>query len=321
MLRAWGSSSAHLWAIHCEGVLIDSPVFEHTLGALAALGAAACWALSSILFRWAGDAVSAGGLNLVKGLVALVGLTAVLALTGWQSANLLSLSVLAASGLIGIAVGDTLYFKALVVLGPRNTLTLTLLVPVATAIGAFALWNETISLVSAVGVMLVLVGVAVVLRERAPKARQQGVVTTAGVGFALLYVAAEAVGILMTKFGVAEMSAAQATLIRQAAAVMALAAWAGLSGRLVTWVAPLREVRLARLVIGASFVGGFVGMWLAVYALKYTYAGVAATLTAASPLFILPLGAWLMKERVSVRSALGVGVAMIGIAVYFLQIN
>lgn len=265
--------------------------------------------------------MSAGGLNLVKGLVALVALTAVLALTGWQSATLVSLAVLAASGMIGIAIGDTLYFKALVQLGPRNTLTLTLLVPIATAVGALVLWNERISYVSAVGVALVLAGVAMVLRERAPKTRQQGVVTTAGIGFALLYVAAEAVGILMTKFGVSEISSAQATLIRHAAAVMALAAWASLSGRLVSWVSPLREVRLARLVIGASFVGGFVGMWLAVYALKYTYAGVAATLTAASPLFILPLGAWLMKERVSSRSALGVGVAMIGIAVYFLQIN
>lgn len=287
---------------------------------MAALGAAACWAFASILFRWAGDRVVPAGLNLAKGLIAIVGLALVLVFSGWQPSSGVSLLLLAASGIVGIAVGDTLYFTTLNALGPRLTLVMSLLVPVATAAGALWLWNEALPAGASLGAVLVLLGIGWVLWERAPN-RQPRTASLIGIGYALLYVLAEAAGILMTKYGVAEMSAVQATLIRQLAAVAALGMWAGMLGRFTVWLAPLKDPRIARLVFGASVVGAFGGMWLAVLALKHTYAGVAATLSATSPLFILPLGAWLMKEHVSARAIFGVGVAILGIALYFAQIS
>lgn len=300
--------------------LIETNLAGHAIGASAALGAAACWALASIFFRWAGDRVVPGGLNLAKGVIALCGLGLALVFAGWQPSPTLSLLFLAASGIIGIAVGDTLYFTTLNALGPRSTLMMTLLVPVVTAAGALWLWDETLSAGAIAGIGMVLLGIGWVLWERAPN-RRLGQVRLVGVGAALLYVLAEAAGILMTKYGVAEMSAVQATFVRQLAAVAVLGVWAGALGRLTPWLAPLKDRRTARLVLGASLIGAFGGMWLAVLALKYTYAGVAATLSATSPLFILPLGAWLMKEHVSMRAIVGVAVAILGIALYFSQIS
>jgi len=73
----------------------------------------------------------------------------------------------------------------------------------------------------------------------------------------------------------------------------------------------------SRQVLGASFFAAFFGTYLAIWlqqtALKFTAAGIAQTLAATSPLFVLPIAVWL-GELVTVRAVLGVLVAIAGIA-------
>ena len=73
----------------------------------------------------------------------------------------------------------------------------------------------------------------------------------------------------------------------------------------------------SRQVLGASFFAAFFGTYLAILlqqtALKFTAAGIAQTLAATSPLFVLPIAVWL-GELVTVRAVLGVLVAIAGIA-------
>jgi drug/metabolite transporter (DMT)-like permease len=56
---------------------------------------------------------------------------------------------------------------------------------------------------------------------------------------------------------------------------------------------------------------------LSVIALKYTYTSVAATLNSTSPIFILPLVAFFLKERVSAKAMAGALMAVGGIGLYF----
>ncbi|MDH5642098.1 MAG: EamA family transporter, partial [Nitrospira sp.] len=92
------------------------------LGALSALGSALMWAISAVLFRRLGDHMGAAAMNLGKGLVALICLLVILVITGFQTLPGATILALGASGLLGIAIGDTLYFLTLVRLGPRLTL-------------------------------------------------------------------------------------------------------------------------------------------------------------------------------------------------------
>lgn len=59
------------------------------------------------------------------------------------------------------------------------------------------------------------------------------------------------------------------------------------------------------------------GIWLQQVALKYTPAGVAQTLGATSPLFVLPVVA-ARGEAISIRAVLGVAIAIGGIALIFI---
>lgn len=68
--------------------------------------------------------------------------------------------------------------------------------------------------------------------------------------------------------------------------------------------------------IGAFF-GPFLGVSLSLVAIKYTYAGVAATLMALVPVLIIPVSVLLFGEKVSRTAVLGALVAVAGTALLF----
>ena len=91
--------------------------------AFAALAAALCWTVASLLWRRIPTSLSGAQLNLLKNLIALALQLPLLVLVPW-SGDGRALLLLALSGAIGIAAGDSLYFAALRRLGTRRTLTL-----------------------------------------------------------------------------------------------------------------------------------------------------------------------------------------------------
>ena len=111
------------------------------IGALAALAAAFCWTVASSIWRRLPTSLSSAQLNLLKNLLALVLLLPWLALSGGMVAlqSLQPLLLLALSGVLGIAAGDSLYFAALRRLGTRRTLTLDAGGPAFTALAGLLL--------------------------------------------------------------------------------------------------------------------------------------------------------------------------------------
>jgi drug/metabolite transporter (DMT)-like permease len=82
-------------------------------------------------------------------------------------------------------------------------------------------------------------------------------------------------------------------------------------------IAALRDgPAMARTSLGAFF-GPFLGVSLSLVAVKYTEAGVAATLMALVPVMIIPLTVLVRKERVTARSVLGAIVAVGGAGLLF----
>ena len=69
--------------------------------------------------------------------------------------------------------------------------------------------------------------------------------------------------------------------------------------------------------IGAFF-GPFIGIWLSLIAIKYANIGIASTLMALPPIFLLPLTRIIFKEKVSWRALFGTIFAVGGVAMIFL---
>lgn len=256
-------------------------------------------------------------INLAKGMVALLCLGGLL-LVGGAALDIDSTSALALalSGIVGICLGDTLYFLTLARLGPRLTLLLGSLIPVTTAIIAVLFLGEVVTAVAWLGIGLTIAGVTYVLWQRT--STQHGVEAwRSGVFFGLLFVAANALGIIASKVGVQQVPALEATFIRQAWAIAGLTFWGLMMRDLLGWVRPLRNKKLLKMLLVAAVIGAFLGTWLSIVAIKYTHVAVAAALNSTSPLFVLPLAALLLKERIQAREVAGALAAVAGVGVYF----
>lgn len=274
-----------------------------------------------MLFQQLGQHLSAVAMNLFKGLIAIVCITVILVPVGFADISRDAFLLLALSGLVGICLGDTFYFLTIKRLGSRLALLIGTLIPVVTALIAFLLLNERVSLNAAIGLVMTIAGVAYVLWDRS----ESGAVSVTanwlkGIMFGLLFVLANAMGIIFTKVGVENIPAMDATLVRTVWAVMGLFFWGLVTRSMVTWTMPLKDKKLRNKLIIASIVGAFLGTWLSVVALKFTHASVAVTLNSTSPLFILPLAIWVLKEPVSRRAVSGAIIACLGIATYFFSI-
>ncbi|MGD8566965.1 MAG: DMT family transporter [Gammaproteobacteria bacterium] len=290
------------------------------MGGLAALSSAFCWAVSAVLFQQLGEHVSALAMNLFKGIVAVICIGVILVPTGLAQMSHDAFLLLALSGLVGICLGDTLFFLTINRLGSRLTLLMGSLIPVATALIAVLVLGERIGLPAASGLLLTIVGVSYVLWERSP-VKAEFTQWRLGVFLGLLFVLANALGIIFTKVGVKDVPALDATFIRTVWAVLGLFSWAVLTRSVAKCIEPVTSPRLRNRLLAASVIGAFLGTWLSVAALKYTHAAVAVTLNSTSPLFVLPLAMVVLKEQITWRAVSGAFVAIMGITVYFFSLE
>ncbi len=258
-------------------------------------------------------------MNFAKGIIATLCLVILIIPGDLLTLDRSSLAILAISGIIGISLGDTFYFATLVRMGPRITLLIGTLIPVCVAIISVLFLNERIASSAWMGITLTIAGIAYVLWDRSSGDAKPAHLGSGSL-FAIAFVITNALGIILTKLGVANIPTLEATFTREFAAVMSLAAWGVMSRALLDWVKPLQNTKLLGWLVLAAITGTFLGTWFSVIALKYTYASVAATLNSTSPLFILPLVAIFFKEHISIKSVAGAMMAVAGIGLYFLAI-
>jgi drug/metabolite transporter (DMT)-like permease len=64
-------------------------------------------------------------------------------------------------------------------------------------------------------------------------------------------------------------------------------------------------------------VGG--GFYLSMLALTLTDVTITSVLTSTEPLFVLPLAAWILKERITKRAMAGALLATVGVALILLS--
>lgn len=298
--------------------MLNNIILYETLGITAALLSAFSWAFSSILFRKAGDEVSPIGMNLSKCLIGSFILGLIILIIGIKPIPTKDLIFLGLSGLLGIALGDTLFFTALIQLGPRLTLLLGALGPVFTVILAVTFLHEKPSLLAWTGIITTICGVSWVLWESSPQDTINRKNKLKGIKYGIISIICNATAIILAKIGVSSVSTLGGTFIRFLWGTIGLLILGLFSGKLRNWMAPISNYRTIRLILTAAFVAIFGGFWLFLVSLKYIDAYLATILNETTPLFILPLAFFILKERISPRSIIGASIAIVGIMLLFI---
>lgn len=287
------------------------------LGELAALTAALLWAVSSTIYSWVGIRVPPVMLNFYKGVVAI----ALISLTLWWRGEGIGnieapgITYLLLSGVIGIGLGDTAFFLALNSLGARRTLLLETLSP---SLGGLLAWfwlGESLGFTAWVGILLTTLGVAWVISERTVARVNHHSTPTLGMIWGVGAALAQAIGSVLSRFALvqSDISPLWSTLFRLSAAVTCLIPLLLLNQGSNKINTPSWSFRLIGIIILTACGSTYLGIWLQQTSLKFTPVGVAQTLLATSPLFILPI-AHCLGEKISLRSTLGAFLALGGIA-------
>jgi len=294
--------------------MFDSLGSFRSLGEILALASGLAWAVAVVLFRVSGRSIHPVGLNLGKNVLGLVLIVPTLLLLGEPLAPAVPASatgLLLLSGVLGIAVSDTLFFNALNRLGASLTAIVDCFYSPFVIALSFLLLGERLTLVQLAGAALVVSAILTVSKEGkieklAPKD------LAAGIAYGIAAMFFTALGIVMVKPVLDEVSVFWATLVRMAGGTAALALLLPALKTRRAVVAPLFDRRNWKALVPAAFFGSYLSLILWTGGMKYAKASVAAVLSQLNTIFIVVIAAVFLRERLTGWKALAVVLAFVG---------
>ena len=282
------------------------------IGDAMALGCAVVWAAAVMLFRRLG-AVHPVALNLFKNAVAAAMLLLPMAAAGLRfdaHRSALDWLCLAGSGVLGLAVADSLFLAGL-----RR-------VDAAVAAVADCAYSPTVIVISTLclgevprsgflwGAPLVLLGLLLVVWQGRGGAKVDG----RGLALVLGGVTTTAVGVVLAKPALGRSGLVEATAVRLLAGAAALLAVQLARGRGREALALFRPQPAWRVAVPATVLATYVSMLLWLGGMKYGTASRAALLNQTGAIVLLILSR-AMGEKVPARRWVGAAIAVAGVAV------
>ena len=283
-------------------------------GEALALASGFIWAIAVILFRVSGRHIQPLALNFFKNVFALplVVLTLVLLgepflVAGSGRDDLLLLL----SGVLGIAISDTLFLQSLNLLGAALAgIVETFYSPFVIGLSVLFL-GERMTLSQLAGVGLIVLAVLVISRED-----HTGMVARRdlrlGIGLGILAMLFVGVGIVMIKPLLARVSLIRATGVRLVGGAVPLG--------LVLLAHPRRRDMLRPLLVPAnwkalapgSILGAYISLVVWLGGMRYTFVSVAAALNQLNTVFIFILAVVFLREKVTPTKMAAVILAFAG---------
>lgn len=292
------------------------------LGEIAGISTAICWTITAMSFQLASRRIGSVSVNLLRLLLAF-GFYVIytkLVLGTWLPSgfSLKSWTYLSISGFIGFVLGDFFLFKSYEYVSSKiSMLVMTLAPPIAALLG-WIVMNEQFSWLNFLGMVLVLSGVVLVVFRREAATNKQMVYSFRGILFAFGGAVGQGVGAVFSKIGMADNDPFAASQIRIITGVAGFAILITLMKRWGNLRMGLKDRKALRALSIGSFFGPFLGVALSMVAFKNTSVGIASTLMATVPVFILLPSVFFLKEKLHIREILGAIISVIGIFIFFI---
>ena len=285
------------------------------LGKIMALLCAVVWAGAVILFKLAGDRIRPLALNLYKTALTVVLLFPMLLLL---KIPLVPAAVpgghwlaVAASGILGIAVSDTLFFACLNRLGAGMTAIVDALYAPFVMTASWLVLMQRPRLEQIGGAALVIAAVLVVAYRKSgsplPTRRIMG-----GIFFGVAAMAIMAVSIVLMQpvlSGAPVLWVTELRMLSALAVLLVMFAWQKDRRRLL---APLFEKGVRHYAFWGALLGNLLSMTLWVGAFKFTSVNSAAVLNQTNTVIVVVLACVFLKETFTRRRLLATALAVAG---------
>jgi drug/metabolite transporter (DMT)-like permease len=297
--------------------------FNHHLGEFAALLTAFFWTVTSLSFESASHKIGSVAVNILRLLIGFAFLSVFTLIrrglvlpSDASTENWIWLSL---SGLVGFVFGDLFLFKSYTMIGSRFSMLIMTLVPPITAFFSFVILGERLTLYHYLGMTLTFSGIAMAIFSRSGKGEKLSLkLAPKGILFAFGGAVGQALGLVLSKFGMKNYDPFAATQIRIIAGIFG---YVLLVTVLARWTSVLQATHNKSGMILTSlgaFFGPFLGVSFSLIAIKYTEAGIASTIMALVPVFIILPAVILFKQKVTIPEILGAVVSVAGVALFFL---
>lgn len=297
--------------------------FNHHIGEFAALLTAIFWTVTSLAFESASHKIGSIAVNIIRLIIGFAFLSIFNLI--WRGfilpvdASIENWLWLSLSGLVGFVFGDLFLFKSYTMIGSRFSMLIMTMVPPITAFFSFIILGERLTLFHYLGMTLTFSGIAMAIFSRSAKGEKLSLkLAPKGILYAFGGAVGQALGLVLSKFGMKNYDPFAATQIRIIAGIFGyillvtmLARWNMVSN------ASHNKSGMILTSIGAFF-GPFLGVSFSLIAIKYTEAGIASTIMALVPIFIILPAFVLFKQKVTLSEILGSIVSVGGVALFFL---
>jgi drug/metabolite transporter (DMT)-like permease len=240
---------------------------------------------------------------------------------------------LALSALVGYVFGDYCLFNCYVCIGPRFGQLLMTLAPPSAAIAGWFLLGESMSWKSWLAMAVTLTGIAISILSRGEGHRFKLSLPLKGVLLGIGAGVGQGVGLVLSKVGMEYYSAAlpadapklvgdmlpfASTMIRAIIGGIGFIILLTLQKGLGNLKSALHDGKGLKYATLLTIFGPALGVSLSLMAVRFADAGIASTLMALTPVFIILPDALINKHPVKIKEIIGVTVAMLGVAMFFL---
>ncbi len=281
------------------------------------------WTISALAFESASRRVGSLPVNLLRliaGFIFLSILTLIrrkmLLPTDAAPENWLWLGL---SGLVGFVFGDLFLFKSFTIIGSRFSMLLMTLVPPMTALFGWMILSEHLTLLNLLGMTLTFAGIAVAIFSRSGREEKLTLkLAPSGILYALGGAVGQALGLVLSKVGLKDYDPFAATQIRIIAGIAGFALLVTVMRRWIGVRAALRDSGSMKSLTLGAFFGPFLGVSFSLIAVRFTKTGIASTIMALVPVFILVPAYFIYKQKVTVPELIGSVISVCGVALFFL---
>jgi drug/metabolite transporter (DMT)-like permease len=298
-------------------------LIDNHIGEFAALLTAVFWTVTSLAFESASHRIGSVAVNILRLVIGLIFLGIYNFISRGQALPLDASHEnwiwLTLSGLIGFVFGDLFLFKSYTIIGSRFSMLIMTLVPPVTAFFSFIILGERLTMFNYVGMTLTFSGIAMAVFSRNGKDEKISLkLSPRGILYAFGGALGQALGLVLSKLGLRDYDPFAATQIR---IIAGIAGFSILITVLKRWSNVTNAVSnkngMILTTLGAFF-GPFLGVSFSLISVKYTEAGIASTIMALVPVFIILPAIVLFRQKVTFAEVMGALLSVGGVALFFI---
>ena len=310
------------------------------LGEIISLTVAVSWTVTALFAEVGSKRIGSLQLNVIRMVLSLVMLGGTLwYFTGVpypQYAGTQAWLWLSLSGFVGYLLGDYCLFNSYIIIGSRFGQLFMTLAPPTAAIAGWIILGEKMELKCLAGMLVTLTGIGISVLNKGNDGKSSGRISLKlpikGVLLGIGAGVGQGIGLVLSKVGmnfyeaaipqgqeqVAQMLPFASTFIRAVTGAIGFLGVMILQRKLGTLVTAAKDRKGMTAAFWATTTGPFIGVSLSLMAVRYTEAGIASTLMALTPVFILWPAHLIFKQKVTFKEVIGAIISVAGVSLFFI---